>query len=249
MSRRNQQKLNISNIQDFVLNERNIEIILKNTISNTEVKSMKSKTKIQHKKVVKELFLTPRFIDTLFWCYYIIKNGLAAYEIIHGDGFQDSFEQKIQLVYDVRENKELLKKHKWKRRAIEDELVNYKKISITAFMCICAINNYNIVYINGRKIYTLMNNADIATNLNIIENTDKGYSIFIGTNEEKHKKYIQSIEQLWHIDNLMKPLRGISSYRVKKLQDICTKLQIDIYNEKKMPKKKSILYQMIQEYL
>ena len=155
----------------------------------------------------------------------------------------------IEYLEEQEEWLRLLKKHKWKHRAIEDELVNYKKITITAFMCICAINNYNIVYINGRKIYTLMNSDDITTNLNIIENTDKGYSIFIGTDEEKHKKYIQSIEQLWHIDNLMKPLRGISSYRVKKLQDICTKLQIDIYNEKKMPKKKSILYQMIQEYL
>ena len=63
-------------------------------------------------------------------------------------------------------------------------------------------------------------------------------------------KTLQQIrEQLWQIDNLRKPLRGISSYKAKDLQDICHKLHIDINNDKKMPKKKSLLYQMIREKL
>jgi hypothetical protein len=156
---------------------------------------------------------------------------------------------KIQLVYSVRENKELLKKNKWKRNAIEDELVNHKTISVSAFMCICAISNFNVVYIDGKKMYTLLNNEDITTNLNIIEKNANGYSIFIGNKDEIYQKYIQSREQLWQIDNLQKPLRGISSYKAKDLQDICHKLHIDINNDKKMPKKKSLLYKMIRENL
>ena len=149
------QTIDISIIQDFVLNERNIEKILQHTIKSNEQVSSKSKKEIK-KEIKKAItkntqFLLPKFIDTLFWCYYIICNGISAYEIVHGDGFKDSLEIKIQLVYSVRENKELLKKNKWKRNAIEDELVNHKTISVSAFMCICEISNFNIVYIDGKK--------------------------------------------------------------------------------------------------
>jgi hypothetical protein len=243
------QTIDISIIQDFVLNERNIERILQHTIKGNEQISSKSKTKIKKAITKNTQFLLPKFVDTLFWCYYIICNGISAYEIIHGDGFKDSLEMKIQLVYSVRENKELLKKNKWKRNAIEDELVNHKTISVSAFMCICAISNFNVVYIDGKKMYTLLNNEDITTNLNIIEKTANGYSIFIGNNAEIYQKYTQIREQLWQIDNLTKPLRGISSYKAKDLQEICHKLHIDINNDKKMPKKKSLLYKMIKEHL
>jgi hypothetical protein len=243
------QTIDISIIQDFVLNERNIEKILQHTIKGIEKVSIKSKKEIKKVIAKNTHFLLPKFADTLFWCYYIICNGISAYEIVHGDGFKDSLEMKIQLVYSVRENKELLKKNKWKRNAIEDELVNHKTISVSAFMCICAISNFNVVYIDGKKMYTLLNNDDITTNLNIIEKTSNGYSIFMGSKDEIYQKYIQSREQLWQIDNLQKPLRGISSYKAKDLQDICHKLHIDINNDKKMPKKKSLLYQMIREKL
>jgi tRNA U34 2-thiouridine synthase MnmA/TrmU len=87
-----------------------------------------------------------------------------------------------------------------------------------------------------------------STNLNIIEKTDNGYSIFIGTDDEKSQKYEEYKQQLWQIENLTKPLRGISSYKVKELREICTKLQLNISNGKTL-KKKSILYQMIRECL
>jgi len=247
MKRSTIKQLNISIMQDFVLNERNIERILRHATKDKEKVSCKSKKEI--KKIISKnsQFLLPKFTDTLFWCYYIICNGISAYEIIYGDGFKDSLETKIQLVYSVRENKELLKKNKWKRNAIEDELVNHKTISVSTFMCICAISNFNVVYIDGGKMYSLLNNEDIA--MNIIEKTTNGYSIFIGNKDEIYQKYISSREQLWQIDNLTKPLRGISSYKAKDLQDICHKLHIDINNDKKMPKKKSLLYKMIKEHL
>jgi len=242
--------IDISSLQDFVLNERNIETILKH-ISNQPKITKKSVIKTQSKiKPVSIDFLLPKFSDTLFWCYYIIKNGLAAYEIVHGDGYKDSLEQKIDLVYKVRENKDLLKKHKWKKNAIEDELVNHKAISLTAFMCICAIEKFNIVYIDNRKIYTLIDSIDNLTlNLNIIEKTQNGFALFLGDNEQKYKKYRDSIDKYWHIESINKPLRGISSYKVKELQEICKKLGLDILNDKKTKKPKKILYQMIQENL
>ena len=244
------QHIDISNIQDFVLNERNIERILQHTMKGSDkVSSKKTATKMVKNFTKNTQFLLPKFADTLFWCYYIICNGIGAYEMVHGDGFKDSSELKIQMVYLVRENKELLKLNKWKRTAIEDELVNQKTISVSTFMCICTISNFNLVYIDGKKMYTLLQNEDIHSNLNIIEKTANGYSIFIGDNAETYQKYMQNLEQMWQIDNLKKPLRGISSYKIKDLREICNKLDIDILNDKKISKKKSVLYQMIQENL
>ena len=237
------QQINISNLQDFVLNERNIERILK-LIKKPKVKQIKSTPVSKKFNVKNDNFLLPKFSDTLFWCYYIIANGISAYEIKQ-DGFKDALEMKIQLVYSVRENKELLKKNKWKRNAIEDELVNQKTISPSVFMCICAISKFSIVYIDGKKMYTSLND----TNLNIIEKTANGYSLFIGDDDEKKKKYAESKEKLWHIENLTKPLRGISSYKIKDLREICNKLQINILNDKNLPIKKSILYQLIREQI
>jgi len=243
------QRLNLLSLQDFVLNERNIENILKFTSQKPKVVKKSSARPVPKKKIHTD-FLLPKFSDTLFWCYYIMKNGLAAYEMVHGDGYKDSFEQKIELVYKIRENKELLKQHKWKRNAIEDELVNHKQITVSAFMCICAIQKFNIVYIDNRKIYTLIENVeDLSSNLNIVEKTERGFALFLGANEDKYKKYTESIEKYWKIDNFNKPLRGISSYKAKDLQDICKKLQLDILNENKTRKSKKILYQMIREHL
>ena len=243
------QRLNLLSLQDFVLNERNIENILKFTSQKPKVVKKSSARPIPKKQIHTD-FLLPKFSDTLFWCYYIMKNGLSAYEMIHGDGYKDSFEQKIELVYKIRENKELLKQHKWKRNAIEDELVNHKQITISAFMCICAIQKFNVVYIDNRKIYTLIENVeDLSSNLNIVEKTERGFALFLGANEDKYKKYTESIEKYWKIDNFNKPLRGISSYKAKDLQDICKKLQLDILNENKTRKSKKILYQMIREHL
>jgi hypothetical protein len=70
--------IDISSLQDFVLNERNIETILKHIANKPKVIKNHVK-KIQTKiKPVSIDFLLPKFSDTLFWCYYIIKNGLAA---------------------------------------------------------------------------------------------------------------------------------------------------------------------------
>jgi len=244
--RNNQEAFNISNIQDFVLNERNIENILKHIIIPTTIVPIRTKPAIPKKFSPSQQFLLPRFTDTLFWCFYIIQHGISNYEMVHSDGFKDSSEIKIGLVYTVREHKELLKKNKWKKNIIEDNLVNQETISVTTFMCICAISNINIVYIDGRKVYTLINNED---DLNIIEKTSHGYRIFIGDETEKKRQYKECIDKLWQIDNLKKPLRGISSYKAKDLQDIGTKLQIDILTDKKIPKKKSIIYKLIKEYL
>ena len=249
MNKHNQPSINISNLQDFVLNKRNIENIIKNVIFVPSIPNKHTNPVLQKKdnQNTDTSFLMPKFNDKLFWCYFIINNGISNYEIIHGNGYQDAVQHKIALVEQIRNNKDLLKKYKWKRQEIEDELVNQKNISITTFICICAINKHNIIYVDGRKFFTFIENND--TNiLNIVEKTDKGYCLFIGEEKEKQEKYAFYREHYWQVENIHKPLAGISSYKLQDLKNICNKLQINIKNGDKLKKKKT-LYQNIQEYL
>lgn len=238
---------NTNGLQNFVLSKRNIEDILKNRIDiNLEVQKpvKESKPIIVHEKD----FLIPRFDDTLFWCFYIIQNGISSYELIHQKEFREEKSYKIAMVGKVRESKELLKKYKWKRRQIEDELVNQKKISTKVFLCLCAMHDINVCLINGQTAYTFTS-SDSSSNVQILNKTEAGYEIFIGTLDERQMKLNTCRNTCWCIDSLSKPLRGISSYKIKDLQDICRKLNLSIYNEGNKKRKKSDLYQLIRQSL
>ena len=247
MVRNNKVQFSTQSFQNFVFNKRNIEQILNNVFSEKVNKSTKKK----HKPVIpqiKQSFLIPKFKNDLFWCYYIINNGISSYEMIHND-FKESIAIKIELVGKVRENKDLLKKYKWKKCIIEDELANCPIISLQTFFCICAIKNHNVLYIDNNKFFTLIEDLDTSQNLNIIIKKNDRFCLFIGNNEEKMDELEKCRNDYWKIENIAKPLRGISAYKLKDLQNICNKLNIKIYKENKHPKKKSILYQEIRAQL
>lgn len=233
--------------QDFVFNKRNIDNILKNIFVDKQQKKQKKEMKINKTKNTYD-YLIPKFENDLFWCYYIIHNGITSYEMVHNN-FKEEKMLQIELVNEVRKRKDILKKHKWKKTIIEDELVNCPCISLQCFFCICAIKNHNIVYIDNNKFFTLLEDIDTLNNLNVIVKKDNRYCLFIGDNKEKMAQLEKCRESYWKIENIAKPLRGISAYKLKDLQNICKKLGIDIYKNKTFPKKKSILYQEIREQL
>ena len=178
--------------------------------------------------------------DDLFWCFYIMHFGLQKYTLIR-NFFTEEKNVKIGFVEVIRKNKDILKQHKWKRNQIENELVHEKKISLTTFICLCTVFNHSFLIIDGRKLYDrrIQNNLD---DTYLILKVDEEWSIY--TEDDKENKIQQSLETLWIIENIKKPLRAISAYKVKDLKDICQKLQLT-YEKKK----KRELYQLITENL
>ena len=53
---------------------------------------------------------------------------------------------------------------------------------------------------------------------------------------------------MWEIQNLKKPLRGHSSYKVNELKTICKLIDIDIYKDKRIYNKQDI-YKLIKSKL
>ena len=178
--------------------------------------------------------------DDLFWCFYIIYLGFQRYEIIH-NFFTEEKNIKIQFVELVRKHKNILKQNKWKRNRIENELVHEKKISLTTFICLCVITNCGFVLIDHRKVLDKRVHTDMENTHLIIK---EGYEWSLYTEDDKENKIQKALETMWIIDSIEKPLRAISSYKVKDLRTICQKLSLS--SEKK---KKKELYQTIIENL
>ena len=202
--------------------------------------SNEKKSKKEIKKVKKEnLIFFPKFSDTLFWCYYILINSMQDYEMVNSD-FKEEKMIKISLIQTVRENKEILKKLRIKRTEVEDDLLNKKFISVKTFLLLCHLKKINIIIRDNIKFIENISNFD-DPNIQIIEKRKGKYGLSIG------KKEIEKCrEEYWKIDamDFENPLKSISHYKLKNLQDICNKLNIIIEKDGKKLRKKD-LYQMI----
>ena len=171
--------------------------------------------------------------DSLFWCYYILKKGIAQYEILGEDIFKYGNEEKIKLIEQIRENKNILKENKWKIKKMEEDLMYNNKIAITTFFCICLLNNINIVFIKNPIYYM----SPTGETKHCIEKKNDKYII-----NEYNK---ETLNGLWKVDNIEKPLKAISNYKASELRQIGDLLGLDIYKSENKFKKKSDIYKMI----
>ena len=149
---------------------------------------------------------------------------------------------KISLIQTVRENKENLKKLKIKRTDVEDDLLNKKFIGIKTFIFLCFLKKINIIIRDDIKYIENIHNYD-DPNIQIIERKKncRKYGLFIGNKEKEVEK---CRKEYWKINDFEMPLKSMSYYKLKNLQEICEKLKIIIEKDGKKLRKKD-LYQMI----
>ena len=156
--------------------------------------------------------------------------------------FKEEKMVKISLIQTIRENKEILKKLKIKRTEVEDELLNQKFISVKTFLLLCFLKKINIVVRDDIKFIENISNCNDST-IHIIENKKKShkYGLFIG-NQKKEMEICR--KNYWKINdlNFEKPLKSISHYKLKNLQEICKKLNIIIEKDGKRLRKKDLYY-------
>jgi len=217
----------LSEIQDYVLNAKNIADILRTVTPPTTSAPKPAPAPCKITAQAPDSHLIPKFKDKLFWCFYIIHNGLSEYELVGGSGFKEEKCAKIDLVSKVRSNKALLKANKWKKTEVEDELVNKAVISMPTFMCICAIFQYNVVIIDDRKFYQQIS-TDQLDETHIVHKLDVGYGLELCCKSDVGSKITELRDTHWLISNIAKPLNAMSSYRVKALKDICARLKISV---------------------
>ena len=239
----------INEIQNYSLNINNIERISKHTINQKKIDNRKDFEKKNKQQVYETYYFTPQEKDKLFWIFYILKYGIYEYDFIDKRHFFIEQSEKIKLVKQIREKKEILKKNKWKKSQIEPNLVGDSKINLNTFFCICYLNNINLCIINKKCLYECVNESFDAE-ISIMKKDRDNYSVKLDRIDLE--SYNKMKEKYWLIENIAKPIRAISSYKVTELTSICKKLGIEItksINNKNKNLTKKELYASIVEYI
>jgi hypothetical protein len=103
----------LQNLHDYMLDENNIQKSLRMKINiNKDFKDLKEKNikslNNTENKQKQDIFI-PIEQDSLFWCYFIIKNGDIKYETIYNKNDLVAKQMKIDLVNIIRKNKDIVK--------------------------------------------------------------------------------------------------------------------------------------------
>ena len=232
----------MKDLQYYILNENNIKKALSKKLSSI----IKPKQIITEPQINKNLFI-PIEEDTLFWCFYILKNGDIKYETLYNKNNIIERQIKINYIDIIRKNKQIVKKYKLDTISnIESNLANDKFINIKTFLTLCAIENINILYINKKTYYEMILNDDDEINILYSIDNKKKYTIKYGFEKNTNNKSNIIKSTLYKIENIDKPIKSISSYTVPCLIDLCKKLAIEITNkENGHYKSKKDLYESI----
>ena len=105
-------------------------------------------------------FFYPKQKDSLFWCFFIIKNGFAAYETPNTTSFVNEKKIKFEYIELLRKKKQILKSHEVFKKiknkdTIEHELANKEKIGEKTFIALCIVENLNVLFIHNKKCFEI----------------------------------------------------------------------------------------------
>jgi len=200
------------------------------------------------------------FADKLFWIFYKIINNLNDSDLEHINSFKIMKEFKINSVEKLKNQKNILKDYKIQKSAVEDDLTNNEKISFKTFHALCVLYLVNVILIRDNNTYCILctNNDEKVINLQnykLLKITNVKMSsqfnnfdieLVNSTTEEELQKILKSY---YAIENLEKPLKAFSSYKLDDLVSLAEKLNINVYDEHTKKKKKQELYENILQKL
>jgi len=244
----------LQNLHDYMLDENNIQKSLRMKINiNKDLKDLKEKNikslNNTENKQKQDIFI-PIEQDSLFWCYFIIKNGDIKYETIYNKNDLVAKQMKIDLVNIIRKNKDIVKMYKLDTiTSIESNLANDNLLNSKTFLTLCAIDNINVIYISKKTYFELMmNDTDIVYIVYEKPSKSKYYNKY--GYELGNKETIENIKTtLYKLDKIDKPIRSLSYYKVEELLTICSKLAIETTNlNTGKTKQKKDLYEAIIQY-
>ena len=189
-------------------------------------------------------FFIPQEKDGLFWCFYVIKNGFAAYEYPGATSFVNEKAEKFKLIESLRTKKQVLKTKKIKniKEDVEDDLANKSKIGMKTFIALCAADNINILFIHKRKCFELMCEDDNPFHVIHWQENPEKYCYEMNASKEVLDNYRNT---LFKWESLEKPLKAMTSYKVDELMDLCKKLGLEEKMNTAGKKTKKDLYELL----
>lgn len=251
--------------QPFMDNALSLQV---NHLSNSAISSFSSvkepKTTIQpsiiHAVPAPIQSLTPDLLiptqkDTLFWCFYIMKHGLHAYNTIGNKHFQIEQQEKIAAIELLRTKKEVLKEYKIKPfTSIESDLTPGNTINIKTFFALAICYDLRAVYIYKNTYIDNFNNVNNNANDNgfvphMIQWTRPNEYAFVY--DPTQWSSICLTKYKWQ--SIDKPVGAAALYKITEILELFNKLQIPTnntntaFNLTKNPTKKE-MYDAILAY-
>jgi len=240
--------LNLQNLNKIIKNGANYENIRKVSSKHrrvtTETNKAEESSSSSSSPSSKGDTFFPDVHDSLFWSFYIMKNGQEEYESLGKINIVIERKIKIEYIERFRESKQVLKSYKTAPLThLENVLLNEKQIDIKTLIALCVIEGISFMYIYKNTYFEMNIDADESTQIHAIVRMDMptkyGYKI------------IQDIkpirESFYKIDNMNKPLKSMSAYKLDELAVFCNKLGIVAVNDGKKANKKC-LYEMLVQY-
>ena len=224
----------------FSFNNKNISKIMENIpILQNNITKEKSKNKLQSKKNKYDEFFFPKEKDNLFWCWYVFKNGLSEYELLPHKYFIIEKTSKINFVETLRKTS-FDKKFKLKKKEIELNLANDPTLNLKSLEAMLLIERYNFIFMNDKIYYENMEYPENKTC--IIWYNEKSEKFGFLLEQDKLHQYKSN---RFIVDNYLKPVKSVSSYKANELKEICKKVGINIMKTPTKCKTKKELYQLL----
>ena len=197
------------------------------------------------------------FQDKLFWLFYKLINNFQDSDLETLNSFTIMKDFKFGVVEKLRSQKNTLKNFKISKTYVEDDLTNNEKISFKTFHALCILYLINVIILrsnnsycvlccnNDEKVYNLQNYKVLQLSNEKMSAQFNNFDVELlngSLSEEELQNYLVSY---FHIENIEKPLKAFSSYKLDDLTKIAEQLQISIYDENGKKRKKQDLYEKI----
>lgn len=228
-------KLNSNFVNNVDINKKGKEIIGKK-------KGKEKEKEKEAKKIYPGIFETNQK-DTLFWCFYVLMNGIEQYDLLGNQHFVEEKKLKFKFIQEVREKKEMLKTYKIRPLSeVEDDLANKQQISEKTFIALCIMYHIDVMIIYKRQYYEI-NFNDTKQICSIIYKSEQPvkYTLDLKSTFDKNDKYR---DNYFKLPNLNFKIKTMTSYKLDELKDMATKLGICLDKDKKKQTKIDI-YELI----
>jgi hypothetical protein len=202
-------------------------------------------------KAVTKSSIIPRERDSLFWCFYIMKNDVDMYEYMPNRNVVLEKSLKIEYINKFRENKTIIKANRLAPIShIENALLNEHSIDMRTFQALCVLEGLSCVFTFGNCYYEI--NTDQEEN--DVSNIHRIMRVSENGEREKYGYLLESVPDnivmvrntKFKVENLSKPIKAMTAYKMDELQDMCKKLNIEMEPKSK---KKDMYEKIVQALL
>lgn len=189
----------------------------------------------------------PKKTDTLFWCIYIALNGMKEYDQIGLHYGNIEIEEKQKMMELMKKTPNLIKNANKKitkvlSQEVMSDLMTNKRTTIDMLMIFAVYNNMRIILVNvdeknqPYKSYIILGSQIYSKSI-VIYKRKNNYGLEMDYQEDIMDT---TLTNLFCMEQIEKPLKAISNYKIDELEAIAYKLNVD-YTTNKL-KKQELYY-------